>query len=635
MPCSTALQQLIPFSITKWSFYRNDTCAMISSVNLKIDEIMKKMTTTIRNNFKRTFLLAALFSLLLEPVSATTFTAVASGNFSSSATWGGAAPPNLLVNDNVVIPLGIKVTLDDDYMINGATAGLTVFGSLSSSTSNYIMFKSGTMNGNGSIDIDSFAIDASTGFNFSGNLTVDAFTSMGAKLSSSANTMINNKLYLMAGTLNITGGTLKVDDNATIIVDGGTMTMNGGTVDLTSKYHVMFAGSTTASGIEVTGAGLTDVTIDLANSGSSVALSSNMMVNGMLMLKSGSLNLNGNELAIGAMGDFSAMTGNNIMGSATSDVTIMSSLTNGLVFSATANTVNDLTIEAGKNAQVKIASDVKVHGMLDLKSGMVMLNDNMLKLEAGASVSGGSDSAFVVTGTNGRLMMNVMAGSSGMFHVGTMNNGYSPIMLTAASGSATSDLSVGVDADVKAWGTAGASMSNTQPLVDATWYVESSASANIDLDMDVWWSAAMELNSFNRSKAYISHYTSGSWDMTATAAATMSSSGMYKMSRTGITSLSPFAVFDENTAAAVNDVNANDIVSIYPNPVTSKINIDLEGNATQTLRADIYNMNGQVVKSNLLKQAKSTIQVNDLPAGMYFIRINGDEVNASARFVKE
>ena len=95
-----------------------------------------------------------------------------------------------------------------------------------------------------------------------------------------------------------------------------------------------------------------------------------------------------------------------------------------------------------------------------------------------------------------------------------------------------------------------------QPVVDATWFVHSDITSNLNLNLGVAWSAAMEVNAFTNAAAYISHYTGGSWDATATAAATAQGGGMFSIQRTGLTSLSPFAVFNQNTSTNIEEVKA-------------------------------------------------------------------------------
>src|SRR5665647_3207830 len=60
---------------------------------------------------------------------AATFTATTTGNWSSATTWGGTGPSfNITGVDNVIIPLGVTVTLDANLTIDNAAASLSVGG---------------------------------------------------------------------------------------------------------------------------------------------------------------------------------------------------------------------------------------------------------------------------------------------------------------------------------------------------------------------------------------------------------------------------------------------------------------------------------------------------------------------------
>jgi hypothetical protein len=82
---------------------------------------------------------------------------------------------------------------------------------------------------------------------------------------------------------------------------------------------------------------------------------------------------------------------------------------------------------------------------------------------------------------------------------------------------------------------------------------------------------------------------------------------------------------------AVADFNSqnNLEVSLYPNPVRDILNIETD---TEIKSVDIYNLQGQKIKTALSKQ----VNVSDLSAGIYMVRIE-DTNNAveTKRIVKE
>lgn len=78
-------------------------------------------------------------------------------------------------------------------------------------------------------------------------------------------------------------------------------------------------------------------------------------------------------------------------------------------------------------------------------------------------------------------------------------------------------------------------------------------------------------------------------------------------------------VFPPTTVITDVETVTEQNVNIYPNPATDVINIELGENASDIV---IYNSLGQVIRH--LAEISGTVQVNisDLDAGMYFIKIN-------------
>ena len=73
----------------------------------------------------------------------------------------------------------------------------------------------------------------------------------------------------------------------------------------------------------------------------------------------------------------------------------------------------------------------------------------------------------------------------------------------------------------------------------------------------------------------------------------------------------------------------SDKISIYPNPVSDKINIYYEGNTAT--KAHIFDVVGKQLLSVNLSTGANTIDVQSLPNSMYFIKIN----NKTFKFVKQ
>jgi len=77
-------------------------------------------------------------------------------------------------------------------------------------------------------------------------------------------------------------------------------------------------------------------------------------------------------------------------------------------------------------------------------------------------------------------------------------------------------------------------------------------------------------------------------------------------------------------------VNENEaqIFTVYPNPTNSNLTIT----TTETIQSiNVYSISGKLVQ----KENKNTFSVENLPAGIYFLQIQTDNGNSTARFVKE
>ena len=71
-------------------------------------------------------------------------------------------------------------------------------------------------------------------------------------------------------------------------------------------------------------------------------------------------------------------------------------------------------------------------------------------------------------------------------------------------------------------------------------------------------------------------------------------------------------------------------VNIYPNPVHSTLHVNAEG----FKEASIFNMTGQRVYHNNITENNFQINVANLPAGVYFLRLTGNNI-ATKKFIKQ
>jgi len=584
---------------------------------------------------------AGILSLLFLNTVAygTTFKSVASGDWSSTATWGGTAPSFSNTGDDIVIASGTTVTMDNNVTLNGLLSTLEVEGTLTGSSSTYLTVTTGTLSGAGNIATGWVTFGTATVLSFTGSVSADYYSNSATlTLKSNANLVVNKAMTLMAGILSIESqGSLSLNSNASFVMSGGTIVTNGGKLTLSSSYNVTYTSSTMA-GAELTGKGLNNVTVDVS-SGSSVTLNNNLNVD-TLTLTSGTLVLNGNNLTIN--GNFQSSAGASLSSTSSSDIVIKSSSapTGYIAFASNGNSVNNLTVNITDGGTVKFDTanaSITVAGKLTMTNGNINIGNNTLTISSTGSISGASGSSYIITGTSGYLAMSLTAGAStgSSYPIGTSTN-YFPAVALLNSGSANGMIMVNVKNNVYSHGSAGTMLSTTQPMVNATWDFASNISSSMNMNMTLMWQSSAEVNAFDRTKAYISHYTNSQWDLAATASATAEAGGTYGISRNNITSFSPFAVFDQETASIDQTTSiGNDNFNLYPDPAFD--NIYVTGKSMQTGStnyAEIISMNGKVVGSFILNANSPAINISYLPAGCYYIKLTNQSSNSIQKFIK-
>lgn len=87
-----------------------------------------------------------------------------------------------------------------------------------------------------------------------------------------------------------------------------------------------------------------------------------------------------------------------------------------------------------------------------------------------------------------------------------------------------------------------------------------------------------------------------------------------------------------NVTVGINSVK-NGSVSYYPNPANSIVNLEISDNAVS--QCQIYNSNGQLISTYLLKQGKNIINVSNLITGLYIIKIQTQKETITSKLIKQ
>lgn len=202
----------------------------------------------------------------------------------------------------------------------------------------------------------------------------------------------------------------------------------------------------------------------------------------------------------------------------------------------TVSAMNQLEIANGNG--VTLTGNLSVSGGLALTNGRLNIGNQILTLNSGATLTGGSASSYIVTGTGaGRLRRNNLPATATNFPVGTTNY-YLPVSLTPST--AGSDFAVSVFEGATSDGTANGAPLPSGGIVNATWNVDrpnGSSAATLTVN----WNAALEGSSFSNyadNQVGISRYNGSSWETaTATSASNTTNSATATFSQ-----FSPFGV---------------------------------------------------------------------------------------------
>ena len=429
-------------------------------------------------------------------------------------------------------------------------------------------------------------------------------------------------VYIKSGAASFTNAsTLTIASAGVIIKENGTFALALANFNSTNLYSVIYRGATKISDFEIMGAGLQSVLIDLSAATNMVTMNSDLTVAGKLNMNMGSLNINSHNLYL--TGTFSSTTNGTFRGNVSSNIFINNTTTafgDTLNFASGVDFLDTLSINTMASTWVNLGNGLNVSSLV-FKSGKIMLADGDLSIQSPGVITGYDSTKYVGTNGLGSLDMNInVAAPYVLFPVGT-TTGYSPASLQVASGTA-GIFHVNVQNGMLLNGTSGTNLALTQSVVNRTWFIqEPNQTGALSANVQVEWSTTDEMNSFDRTHSYISKYSAGIWDASTLVSAPPATGSYYRLIR-NVSSFSPLAVADQNTFAGIEKPNATNLtVSIYPNPAANFVTIDFKNADAKTV--EVFNEIGSKVYSMNVtdKNSAHKIDVSNLPAGVYYIKV--------------
>jgi hypothetical protein len=74
-------------------------------------------------------------------------------------------------------------------------------------------------------------------------------------------------------------------------------------------------------------------------------------------------------------------------------------------------------------------------------------------------------------------------------------------------------------------------------------------------------------------------------------------------------------------------------INAFPNPAENIVNIDLSALKEKESKMELFDIGGNMVRSWVSRTNKTVIERNDLPSGMYFLKISNDEKNYGQKII--
>lgn len=83
----------------------------------------------------------------------------------------------------------------------------------------------------------------------------------------------------------------------------------------------------------------------------------------------------------------------------------------------------------------------------------------------------------------------------------------------------------------------------------------------------------------------------------------------------------------------LDDFLANEI-KVFPNPVKSNLNVEISGN-TESIALDLFDVSGKLVMQKSITNEAISMQIKNLPRGIYFLKVSSSEKTGTYKIVKE
>ncbi|HYG50775.1 MAG TPA: T9SS type A sorting domain-containing protein [Flavobacteriales bacterium] len=449
---------------------------------------------------------------------------------------------------------------------------------------------------------------------------------------------VTGSLNLNKGKLSLgSGSTLTMAAGSTVHIEDGMLQLDTGTFNGVATYNVEYMGGSMNTGIELSGAGLNNITINLPVVSNIIILNSDLTVTGNLMMVKGKLNIFNSTLSVNGL--LSQTADAPFVGTANSELELnmTSAMGDTIYFHTGYQQLSSLRVNVGGD-DIVLGTDLIIYDELDMTSGRLDINNHMLTIASTGAITNFDDNNYIIAQGSGKLIMHVnSAGPYVTFPIGTYTN-YSPAYVQQTASGTSGNFHASVMSGVYTNGTTGFNSALTESLVNRTWLIEEESGVSVNTNIKLGWKAAAEVNGFDRTSCYISHYNGGMWDAQAPAAASTGSFSTYEITRLSLATLSPFAVADDNAVLETEELAMlQEGIVIYPNPSRDYVFVE-NANYINDFKYEVVDVTGKVIMAVDIanKGDRHVFDVTKLINGYYFIRatnLNTKEI-ITKRFIK-
>ena len=357
-------------------------------------------------HFKIDYMIRSIYTLLVIFIpyclSATTYTAVVSGNWNSALTWGGNMPGNVISGeDQIIIGAGVIVNMNVDVEINNQLAIMTLLGTLES-TQNDLTITAGTVAGTGELVVHELKVGAMGNVATTGNIICDVFETASTTILIQGSLHISQMLKLMAGDLQLENtGEVMLNTGATIQIEDGHLVIGDGQFQTMGSINLLYTGSSDTTGTETTVGTIANLTVNLSNSNATLTLNNGLTVTDTTHLVTGILVLNQQNLTL--QGLVRSESNATIQGDIHAGLAITGNLDATITFSNNGHELDTLIIHQNGGSCI-LGSDLTVHQLLDIEQGELVLNGNELRVYthlntgAGATITTDGDATLRLDG---------------------------------------------------------------------------------------------------------------------------------------------------------------------------------------------------------------------------------------------